>query len=171
MRGVVTLAAVLALPAGTPAFPERDRLIFIAFVVIVSTMVVQGLTLPLVVKWLGVTASDDEKNSATQDLIRRARDAGFRRLDELRSDGSVDAETIDQAEDNADRMWHSIGFTPGEQSAEESARHANTLNDVKDQILSAAREEITSARAESGVDPVVVDGVLKRLDARGTQPE
>lgn len=171
MRGVVTLAAVLALPAGTPAFPERDRLIFIAFVVIVSTMVVQGLTLPLVVKRLGVTASDDEKNDATQDLIRRARDAGFRRLDELRTDGSLDSETIGQAEDNADRMWHSIGFTPGEHSAEESARNADALNAVKDQILAAAREEITSARAESGVDPVVVDGVLKRLDARGTQPE
>jgi CPA1 family monovalent cation:H+ antiporter len=171
MRGVVTLAAVLALPAGTPGFPERDRLIFIAFVVIVSTMVIQGLTLPLVVKWLGVMASDDEKADAARDLIRRARDAGFRRLDELRTDGSVDAETIGQAQDNADRMWHSIGFTPGEQSVEESSRSANALNAVKDQILSAAREEISSARGESGVDPVVVDGVLKRLDARGSQPE
>lgn len=171
MRGVVTLAAVLALPAGTPAFPERDRLIFIAFVVIVSTMVIQGLTLPLMVKRLGVIASDDEKNDATQDLIRRARDAGFRRLDELRTDGSMDGETIGQAEENADRMWHSIGFTPGERSAEESARNADDLNAVKDQILAAAREEISSARAESGVDPVVVDGVLKRLDTRGTQPE
>ena len=68
-------------------------------------------------------------------------------------------------------MWHSIGFTHGEHSAEESARNADALNAVKDQILAAAREEISSARAESGVDPVVVDGVLKRLDARGTQPE
>jgi len=45
--GVVTLAAVLALPVGTPGFPERDRLIFIAFVVIMVTMLMQGLTLPL----------------------------------------------------------------------------------------------------------------------------
>jgi Na+/H+ antiporter len=174
MRGVVTLAAVLALPAGTPGFPERDRLIFIAFVVIVSTMVIQGLTLPVVVKRLNVIASDDENRNATQDLIRRARDAGFRRLDELRSEGAVDEETIGHAEDNADRMWHSIGFTPGEHSEEESARsadHAEALNAVKDEILAAAREEITSARAESGVDPVVVDGVLKRLDTRGSQPE
>jgi len=177
MRGVVTLAAVLALPAGspgTPGFPERERLIFIAFVVIVSTMVIQGLTLPLVVKRLNVVASDDEKRNATQDLIRRARDAGVRRLDELRSEGSVDHETFGQAEDNADRMWHSIGFTPGEHSEEESARsvdHADTLNAVKDEILAAARNEISSARAESGVDPTVVDGVLKSLDVRGTQPD
>jgi CPA1 family monovalent cation:H+ antiporter len=42
---------------------------------------------------------------------------------------------------------------------------------VKDQILAAARDEISSARRESGVDPVIVDAVLRRLDARGTQPE
>jgi CPA1 family monovalent cation:H+ antiporter len=174
MRGVVTLAAVLALPAGPKAFPERDRLIFIAFVVIVVTMVVQGLTLPLVVKRLGVVASDAEKDQAAQGLIRRARDAGFRRLEELRSNGDVDSETIEHAEDNAERMWHSIGFVPGEKSTEEGARnadHAATVNAVKDQILAAARDEISSARRESGVDPVIVDAVLRRLDARGTQPE
>ncbi|WP_242455841.1 sodium:proton antiporter [Mycolicibacterium sp. P1-18] len=172
MRGVVTLAAVLALPA--PGFPERDRLIFIAFVVIVSTMVVQGLTLPLLVKRLNVIASDDDKRDATRELLRRAKDAGTRRLEELRTEGTLDEETLGQAEDNADRMWHSIGFTPGEDSEEESARsvdHAKTLNAVKDDILAAAREEISSARAESGVDPAVVDGVLRRLDVRGSQPE
>ena len=174
MRGVVTLAAVLALPAGPQAFPERDRLIFIAFVVIVVTMVGQGLTLPLVVKRLGVVASDDGRHVAAQQLIRRAREAGFRRLGELRSDGTVDAQTIAHAEDNAERMWHSMGFEPGEHSEEESVRnadHAATVNAVKDEILTAARDEVSSARRESGVDPAIVDVVLRRLDARGTQPE
>ena len=59
MRGVVTLAAVLALP---PGFPERERLIFIAFVVIIFTMLAQGLTLPVLVRVLGVTASGDEQD-------------------------------------------------------------------------------------------------------------
>lgn len=174
MRGVVTLAAVLALPAGAEPFPERDRLIFIAFVVIVVTLVVQGLTLPLLVKRLGVIASDDERDEAAQQLIRRARDAGFERLDELRSRGDVDHDVIAHAEENAERMWHSMGFVPGEKSADESARkadHAATANAVKDEILAAAREEISSARAESGVDPSVVDVVMRRLDARGSQPE
>ncbi|MCP9274208.1 Na+/H+ antiporter [Mycolicibacterium arenosum] len=174
MRGVVTLAAVLALPVAPTPFPERERLIFIAFVVIAVTMLVQGMTLPLVVKWLGVKASDDEIAGEEQDLIRRARQAGNERLDELRDAGDIPADVIDHADENADRMWHSLGFKPEEHSAEEAERtvdHAFTANAVKDQMLAAAREEIVTARTESGVDPVLVDVVLRRLDARGTQPE
>src|SRR5262249_18934825 len=57
MRGVVSLAAALALPIaldnGKP-FHERDLVIFLTFCVILSTLVFQGLTLPLLVRWLGV---------------------------------------------------------------------------------------------------------------------
>jgi CPA1 family monovalent cation:H+ antiporter len=54
MRRVVTLAAALALPA---EFPERSPLTFIAFVVIIVTLLLQGLTLPMLAKRLDVTAS------------------------------------------------------------------------------------------------------------------
>lgn len=174
MRGVVTLAAVLALPVAPTAFPERERLIFIAFVVIAVTMLVQGITLPFVVKRLGVSASDDERAAEGQELIRRARAAGFERLQNLRERGDFAPEVIDHAEENADRMWHSLGFEPEDESAEQSERtadHALTANAVKDEMLSAAREEVVGARTESGVDPVIVDVVLRRLDARGSQPE
>jgi CPA1 family monovalent cation:H+ antiporter len=174
MRGVVTLAAVLALPVVPASFPERDRLIFIAFVVIVVTMLVQGLTLPLVVRTLGVVASQGERDDAVRELIRRAREAGARRLGQLRERGDVDAEVMDHAEENAERMWHSLGFEPEGHSAQETAqntRHALTANAVKDELLAAARDEIVCAREESGIDPTVVDAVLRRLDARGTQPE
>jgi CPA1 family monovalent cation:H+ antiporter len=170
MRGVVTLAAVLALPVG---FPERERLIFIAFVVIIVTMLVQGLTLPTLVKRLDVIASGDERDDAAQKLLRRARDAGHRRLEELRQRGDVDADVLDHAEENAERMWHSMGFEPegpGEESVR-TAEHANTANAVKEEILKAAREAVLDTRAESSADPTIVDGVLRRLDARGSQPE
>lgn len=56
-RGVISLAAALALPLlirdGTP-FPKRDSIIFLAFVVIFITLVVQGLTLPLLIRWLKI---------------------------------------------------------------------------------------------------------------------
>ncbi|MDX1892527.1 hypothetical protein [Mycolicibacterium sp. 050158] len=42
---------------------------------------------------------------------------------------------------------------------------------MKAQILASAREEIVTARAESGNDPTIVDGVLRQLDARGGQPD
>ena len=57
MRGVVSLAAALAIPItldnGT-AFPQRNLILFITFVVILLTLVVQGLTLPLLIRKSGV---------------------------------------------------------------------------------------------------------------------
>ncbi|MEI9920084.1 MAG: Na+/H+ antiporter [Bacteroidota bacterium] len=56
MRGVVSLAAALALPVvinGHP-FPNRDIILFITFSVIFATLVLQGLTLPRLIKWLGI---------------------------------------------------------------------------------------------------------------------
>ncbi len=49
MRGIVSLAAALALPIG---FPERDLIQFVAFVVVLGTLVIQGFTLGPLVKWL-----------------------------------------------------------------------------------------------------------------------
>jgi monovalent cation/hydrogen antiporter len=61
MRGIVSLASALALPIalddGT-AFPERDILIFISVVVVLITLIVQGLTLPLLVSWLKVEGAE-----------------------------------------------------------------------------------------------------------------
>jgi CPA1 family monovalent cation:H+ antiporter len=57
MRGIVTLAAALALPAGgdgTPTFPFRDFILFTAFCVVLGTLVVQGLKLRPLMQWLGL---------------------------------------------------------------------------------------------------------------------
>src|SRR2546421_274551 len=56
MRGIVTLAAALALPDGPPssAFPYRDLIILCAFCVVLSTLVVQGMTLRPLIEWLGL---------------------------------------------------------------------------------------------------------------------
>jgi CPA1 family monovalent cation:H+ antiporter len=57
MRGIVSLAAALALPLATDAelaFPARDLVIFLTFVVIMVTLVFQGLTLGPLIRWLGV---------------------------------------------------------------------------------------------------------------------
>jgi monovalent cation/hydrogen antiporter len=57
MRGVVSLAAALALPTllrdGSP-FPHRDLIICLTFCVILVTLVLQGLTLPPLIRWLGL---------------------------------------------------------------------------------------------------------------------
>jgi NhaP-type Na+/H+ or K+/H+ antiporter len=68
MRGVVSLATALALPLGTP---ERDLLVFVTFCVILVTLVGQGLTLPWLVRALGVSA--DGGASAQERRARRSR--------------------------------------------------------------------------------------------------
>jgi NhaP-type Na+/H+ or K+/H+ antiporter len=62
MRGAVSLAAALALPLTTHAgdpFPARDLIIFLTFAVIFTTLVLQGLSLPALIRWLGIGSEDD----------------------------------------------------------------------------------------------------------------
>jgi CPA1 family monovalent cation:H+ antiporter len=63
MRGVVSLAAALALPItlsdGRP-FPERDLILFLTFCVILATLILQGLSLPYLIRRLGVRDRSDD---------------------------------------------------------------------------------------------------------------
>ena len=174
MRGVVTLAAALALPTSEEGFPERDRLIFIAFVVIIVTLLLQGLSLPWLVRRLGVQTPPEERQHAERDLTQRAFRAGFRRLDEIRDEGHVDDDLIDQAQENAKALWHRLGLDPPDETDAESpqtrAHRAWHVDELDAEILKAAREEVVNARDEPGGNATVADEVLRRLDARSTQP-
>lgn len=74
MRGVVSLAAALsiplALPDGTP-FPHRNLILFITFAVILITLVFQGITLPMVVKWVNMEDVDYTMSEEEQDHLLR----------------------------------------------------------------------------------------------------
>ena len=68
-RGVISLAAALALPLVMEdghIFPKRHSIIFLAFVVIFVTLVIQGLSLPLLIKWLNIKPHDDEGVQANE---------------------------------------------------------------------------------------------------------
>jgi CPA1 family monovalent cation:H+ antiporter len=70
MRGVVSLAAAFALPytlTDGRSFPGRDYILFLTFCVILATLVLQGLTLPIVIRMLGIKddgSTDDEERAA-----------------------------------------------------------------------------------------------------------
>jgi Na+/H+ antiporter len=88
MRGSVSLAAALALPLSTDAgfpFPERDLIIFLTFAVIFTTLVLQGLTLPLLIRWLGLTGdqAEDEAELVARQAATRAALAEIDSLREL----------------------------------------------------------------------------------------
>jgi monovalent cation/hydrogen antiporter len=99
MRGAVSLAAALALPLETDAglpFPGRDLILFLTFSVILATLVGQGLTLPLVIRILGL--EDDGIDAREEAKARiRAAEAAIARLDELEREEWV-------REDTAGRM-------------------------------------------------------------------
>src|SRR5207253_6423577 len=89
MRGVVSLAAALAVPlvvSGGAPFPDRDLILFLTFCVILVTLVGQGLTLPLLLRRLGV--ADDGREVHEEAKARyRALDAAVGRLEEVAADG------------------------------------------------------------------------------------
>ena len=75
MRGALSLAAALALPLQTDAgasFPGRDLILFLTFSVILATLVGQGLTLPLVIRLLGLEDDGIEAREETKARIYAA---------------------------------------------------------------------------------------------------
>jgi len=85
MRGVVSLAAALALPEekadGTP-FPGRDLILFLTFVIILATLVFQGLSLPFVIRWLGVQ-DDGSVEKEEREARLKANQSALARLNQL----------------------------------------------------------------------------------------
>ncbi|WP_442678593.1 Na+/H+ antiporter [Sphingomonas sp. ASY06-1R] len=81
MRGVVTLAAALTLPAN---FPQRDFMLLAAFGVILVTVLVQGSTLGILIRWLGVRRSEDDEPpmtlTAAENAMMRAQLKAVERL-------------------------------------------------------------------------------------------
>ncbi|HZB14285.1 MAG TPA: cation:proton antiporter, partial [Chryseolinea sp.] len=70
MRGVVSLASALSVPLllnGNAPFPHRNLILFLTFVVILVTLVFQGLTLPWVIRWVNILESDKELPEGQQE--------------------------------------------------------------------------------------------------------
>ena len=97
MRGVVSLAAALALPA---EFPGRDLLLFLAFCAILATLVVQGTTLGPLIRLLGVSEPEDEpaNPAVTPEAIEARSTAAAAAMDAV-AEKIDDPEHADVAED------------------------------------------------------------------------
>ncbi len=92
MRGAVTIAAALLIPLNTNAgvpLPGRDEIVFFAFCVVLATLVVEGLSMPTVIRLLGLEA--DEHDAEEEEALARVRaaEAALARLDELESEAWV----------------------------------------------------------------------------------
>lgn len=105
MRGVVSLAAALSIPVqmdNGQAFPHRDLILFITFVVILVTLIVQGLTLPAFIKKLKLTDNNGSHlpEEAAEILLKKGmRHAAFSYLDENYKNKKAESEYFRQLMD------------------------------------------------------------------------
>jgi CPA1 family monovalent cation:H+ antiporter len=160
MRGVVTLAAVFLLPAETP---QRELLALAAFTVVAGTLLIQGLSLPWLVRRLQLPrpdAAEDALQSAG--LVTAAARAGLAVLDEVATDDDP-PEVIEQLRERAlqrsNRIWEQLG-----RSQSELEPPAATYRRLRVQMLSAERSSILEARDSGVYDDEVLRIALGAID-------
>nr|WP_286676416.1 Na+/H+ antiporter [Paracidobacterium acidisoli] len=95
MRGVLCLAAAISLPEeldnGQP-FPHRNVIIFFAFAVILVTLVVQGFSLPPLIRWLGLAATEDDVHLEEREARCRMIGAALKYLDTVSGETEAKAD-------------------------------------------------------------------------------
>jgi monovalent cation/hydrogen antiporter len=163
MRGVVSLAAVLALPftiEGGAPFPARDLLQFLTFAVILATLVGQGLTLPWLIRRLGVGDDGSEQHDEVH-AREAANAAALERLDELVEEWPGHMELIDQMraryQHAAEHLEHEHGDDEGEiPPDQEMIEHAA----IRQAVIDAQRVAIIDLRDRR----VIGDPALRRVE-------
>jgi Na+/H+ antiporter len=142
MRGIVTLAAALALPDGSPtmAFPYRDLIILCAFCVVLTTLVIQGMTLRPLLKWAGLKddgSVDREIQLARAETARAA-------LKVLAGHESRPAiETLRRGYEARVRLGQ------GQSVANQHEHEGSNLGDLQRRAVNAQREALIDLRARS----------------------
>ncbi|MEU6641790.1 Na+/H+ antiporter [Saccharomonospora sp. NPDC046836] len=160
MRGVVTLAAAFALPTG---IPHRAVLVLAAFVVVAGTLLVQGTTLPALVRRLRLPAPDPAEDALQEAaMLDELSQAALDRLEQVRK--PTDSDDVvqrlrERVRTRADAAWEQLG----RQSAV-AETPSDAYRRLRLEMLDAERDTFLAVRAARRVDDVVLARVLARLD-------
>ena len=171
MRGAVSLAAALALPftidGGAP-FPGRDLVIFLAFCVILVTLVGQGLSLPGVIRLLGLEADGGSEHEGSKARIKAAR-AAIKRLEQLAPEDWVRGDTAERMrgmyEFRVSRF--AARFDDGDDGAIEERSAA--YQRLRRELLAAEREAVVELRRTGAIGDEVMNPILRELDLEETR--
>ncbi|MEP6479743.1 MAG: Na+/H+ antiporter [Rhodoglobus sp.] len=156
IRGVVTLAAAFLLPEQTP---NREFLQLLAFVVVVGTLL-QGLTLPLVIRRLSLPRPNfDQERTEVHNLMAEAQAAGLARLDEEATD-DVAERVLQRLRTNATFLAESIE----NESADAESLHSAYAR-LRRITIKAERAAVLAARHEGRYQEPAVKAVLGMIDA------
>ncbi len=166
MRGVVSLAAALALPltVGEGAFPNRDMIIFLTFSVIFATLVVQGISLPHLIKWLGIKPSDQElqeENEARLKIVSRV----IEHIEENYSIGLSD-DVLNQVKTKYEIRIQRI------RKSETSKLNEEQIGDfhrVQQEIIQLERSLLGTMRKEGSISEEVLRKIEHELDLEETR--
>ncbi len=163
LRGVLTLAAALSLPETTDSgapFPHRAAIIFLAYSVILVTLVGQGLSLPWLLRRLGICEDSDEveQRAARRVLLEAA-------LQALKAMPAREDETEAQAADLLKRYYRQRlqGLTAGESSGN-TANLDRIYQDLYRQLRAVERRQIAVLRAQGRFRESVLQELENELD-------
>lgn len=171
MRGVVSLAAALALPmtlSNGKAFPERDLIIFLTFCVILATLVIQGLSLPFVVRTLKVHEATDEEHERKARL--RVTHAALAALNSLGKDEHANElalkRVIERYEDRvrhlSDDLAETLGWSPDRHRLIETRR-------LWREAIAAERRELIRMHRAAEIDDEILHRLERELDLEETR--
>jgi CPA1 family monovalent cation:H+ antiporter len=157
MRGVVSLAAALALPLG---FPQRDLIVFLAFCAILATLVVQGTTLEWLIRRLGVEERRPDgihpHEAEARLLVARATLGELERRADDPLEGAIARDLLGEYRDKA-RVFEGVGS--GATAAELRARLQLRLA-----ALRAGRARLLDHHRDSGLHEEILGGLENELD-------
>ncbi len=172
MRGGVSLAAALAIPLtvdGGGPFPDRNLVIFLTFAVIVATLVIQGLTLPAVVRALGLEEDGldtEEELHARVQTARRARE----RVEELSGEEWVNADTAVRLRGLYEWRHRRFSAQAEGDGAEYDERSA-AYQRLQREILAAERQTLLELRNQGRITNEVMRRVERDLDLEESRLE
>ncbi|WP_158847189.1 Na+/H+ antiporter [Saccharothrix deserti] len=160
MRGVVSLAAASALPLDLPG---REVIVFCAFVVTVGTLLIQGLSLPYVIRKLAFRGDEERTDALAEAQVQHAAaQAAVQKLDEvIGGDVGTPEHIVERlrimAEHRGNAAWERLGRQEDESPAASYRRLRRTM-------LEAERQVFIQARDSGQIDDEVLFRVLRELD-------
>jgi monovalent cation/hydrogen antiporter len=163
MRGIVSLAAALALQ-GYPGFPRAHLVQFLAFSVILTTLVFQGLTLPPLIRFLGI---GDDGIPAREEAEARLMisEIVFTKLTELRQDRKFPSSALDTIE----AFYRDRALSLSDELAEElgwSSRrnHVLSVRRLRRLAIAAQRRALVGMRRDGQIGDDVMHKIERELD-------
>jgi CPA1 family monovalent cation:H+ antiporter len=167
MRGAVSLAAALALPED---FPLRNLIIFVTFAVILATLVLQGLSLPWLIRRLGLHRDDSEAQEELRGRLR-ATDAALARLEELAAEEWTREDTVERLRGlyqfRRGRLKARAGYLQDDGSQDRSLAYQRLVRE----LLEAQRREIVRLRNQGEISNEVMHRIERDLDLEDSRLE